>query len=145
MREVKFKCWDKVIKVVREILSIDFKKQEVVCPPRGHEFSEWYNQHISFDEIELIQSTGLKDANDIEIYEGDILKIIPINLEHYPISLFFVRKIDSPWGTTYTWEPISGYECSTHIMDWDSENKKHLNVKVIGNIFKNKNLLEDKR
>jgi len=137
MREDKFRAWDKL----EERMYTNVQNGIYEDP------DDWiyFGDILGLERFEIMQFTGLKDANDIEIYEGDILKIIPINLEHYPISLFFVRKIDSPWGTTYTWEPISGYECSTHIMDWDSENKKHLNVKVIGNIFKNKNLLEDKR
>ena len=137
MQEVKFRAWDKL----EECMYTNVQNGIYEDP------DDWlyFGDILGLERFEIMQFTGLKDANDIEIYEGDILKIIPINLEHYPISLFFVRKIDSPWGTTYTWEPISGYECSTHIMDWDSENKKHLNVKVIGNIFKNKNLLEDKQ
>lgn len=73
MREIKFRVWDKVIKVMRDVLSIDFEKQEVICPPRGHKFSEWYNQNLPFNEVLILQNTGLKDKNGKEIYEGDIL------------------------------------------------------------------------
>lgn len=82
MREIKFRVWDKVIKVMREVLSIDFEKQEVICPPRGHEFSEWYNQHLSFNEVFILQNTGLKDKNGKEIYEGDVFHLGDPNIKY---------------------------------------------------------------
>lgn len=137
MRDIKFKCWDKVIKVMREILSIDFEKQEVVCPPRGHEFKEWYNQHISFDEIELIQFTGLKDKNGREIYEGDILLFNNTHPNAHIENWLCVVKYR--YGCFVCEYPEDGIY--NHFDSWND----FVEWEVIGNRFENKNLLEDKR
>lgn len=135
MREIKFRAWDKVMKVYREVLSIDLEKQKVICPPRGHEFTEWYNQHLSFNEVLLLQYTGLKDRNGKEIYEGDIL-------------LF---NNDHPNAQKTEWKCVVKYRKGSFVCEYprdgvynhfDSWNVPKVTWKVIGNVFENPELLE---
>jgi len=66
MREIKFRAWDKKGKRIRYILDglhCDFN----FCNPQ--EFWNW-----SKEEYILMQYTGLKDKNGVEIYEGDIVQ-----------------------------------------------------------------------
>lgn len=88
------------------------------------------NDHISVypDEIVLMQSTGLKDKNGKEIFEGDILKS-----NKYITSVFYERgaycvKFSRTPNTTVTMNVISFIE--------------KYKTKIIGNIYENPELLE---
>jgi len=90
-----------------------------------------------------LQYTGLKDKNCKEVYKGDILEVEPQDRNAYPEdSLFFVSTNLTLWGYEFNWEHISGYSCSTHIVEGDRNSERLLNVAVIGNIYDNPELLE---
>lgn len=67
------------------------------------------------EDVEFMQSTGVKDKNGVEIYEGDIVKTFGANI-------YVVEFYDGKFN------PISYLEAS----NWE----------VIGNIYENPELLE---
>lgn len=87
------------------------------------------------DEIVLMQSTGLKDKNDKEIFEGDILacetdnEVINLNVfwdEEHALFMFESKKYNEQ-------EPLAELvENNTYPFE------------IIGNIYENPDLLEDK-
>lgn len=88
------------------------------------------------DQIELMQSTGLKDKNGVEIFEGDVVAV-----ENHP----FQRKEDSGVGMEIEGNYVVGW--NQHDLTWCAGDlllaRLKPYVKVIGNIYENPELLEE--
>ena len=81
------------------------------------------------DKIILMQSTGIKDKNGKGIFEGDIVLVL-----------------DSPYTVFYDDERGS-YRLKPHDDRWNVDYMSNFshggNFEVIGNIYENKEILED--
>ena len=85
---------------------------------------------VSPDEIELMQSTGLKDKNGKEIFEGDIVDYKgrkAVVKWHGSYASFIYRFVD---------------ELQERVSEWHPLFLAYYHFEVIGNIYENKNLLE---
>lgn len=119
----KFRTWDKELKTILDVSLIDFKKRVLV----GEHWEFGETNFISFDDIYLMQSTGLFDKNNKEIFEGDI-----------------VRVLDSPYTVFYDNERGS-YRLKPHDDRWNVDYMSNFshggNFEVVGNIYENKEQL----
>ena len=134
MREIKFRAWDKKrqkwvgpnlhMEVVSGLLFWQFGLD---CNLMGMDSN--YGRDIYI----LQQYTGLKDKNGKEIYEGDIIKR-PEGTHGYE-----VKFLDGAFRPCFlgTNNPIAG----EHLLWYQADRE----LKVIGNIYENPELLEENK
>lgn len=121
MREIKFRVWDKDEKLMKEVDSLNFPLQkqsgkDVTAYNQKEDYHEWIY------EYELMQYIGLKDKNNKEIYEGDIVEFYS-NVEDEIIT----EKVEYHFGI---------YRAGDYFVG-----KIYNKCEVIGNIYENKDLL----
>ena len=131
----KFKAWHKSMQRMSEVLAISFERQKVkIRHLRGTT-----HMTVPFNDVELMQSTGLLDKNGKEIFESDIVKTTIFfgradesgGFYEYEKELIgIVKQLEGAWvidtekGAVYLWSDIDENE-------------------VLGNIWENPKLLED--
>ena len=130
----KFRAWSKDEKEMIEVLEIDFRFKTI-------EFVKLYDQipyafSKYFSEIELMQSTGLKDKNGTEIYEGYIVEFKYPYDKRIKTKGVIVRNDNKACFGISMKETTEQYE----LYRITAENY----LTVIGNKFQNPELLEDK-
>lgn len=89
------------------------------------------------DQIELMQSTGMKDKNGVEIFEGDIVLVNVSNgFDHLVNEKTVVQESEFHSGLVCK-SLISGMEYRLF-----KRNEMGYEYEVIGNIYENSELLE---
>lgn len=121
LENLQFRAWDKRTKLMNDVTTIDLE-QEIVF---YHHWKYGHSKAIPFSDVILLQYTGLKDKNDTEIFEGDILKYWG---ECRPVVS---HEASFGWieGGYYIPFPMM---CISEIS----------NTEVIGNIYENEDLLK---
>lgn len=128
MRDIKFRVFDKDLKQILKVKEIDFEHRIVTL-----KISKLAIKKIPFENVELLQYTGLKDKNEKEIFEGDIFVHNNHKFEVVWDSTRFIGLDNDRSG--------KGYCCyvDSHYKDGSSS------IEVIGNIYENPELLEMSR
>ena len=126
-REIKFRAWLKEDKKMENVKTMDFTDKTIRCLKKNEFINAYLLRRVSFDDVELMQYTGVKDKNGKEIYEGDIVILNDAEEEN---------------------KCIVKYKYGSYILvDGDlRENLSNVEAKfleVVGNIYENKNLLEE--
>ncbi len=122
MREIRFRFWDKEEKKMR--YSGDAHCPELTA--NGCPVAYMTRENLSM-RYDVLQFTGLKDKNGVEIFEGDIIKF-SINYGSKPICRDIVQWSDGR-------------------LAWSLKNRAYLlfpmhHHEVIGNILEHPHLLE---
>lgn len=142
--DIKFRAWSPEIKEMFFSENADGGESREFYP-----FSFYIDRKRdwSIDDFILMQFTGLKDANGIEIYEGDICRILytdwssntdsNIKLDEYLDSISYTGYIefDSPEFCIMLKDRYGDRSASS------LHYGQHGRIKVIGNIHQNPELL----
>lgn len=118
----KFRAWEKNLKEIIPVYNIDFEKRMINTD------LAWR----TFDEVELMQFTGLYDKHHKPIYEGDICETVTYSGK--PFGTIDVVKFS---GGAFKLTDIEDALLSITLDDSDIQS-----VEVIGNIYENPELLE---
>ena len=76
MREIKFRAWVKDGKEIVDVEEIDFMNKVINYIYNDYKNNEQEIIGAYFEDIELLEYSGLKDMKGKEIYEGDIIKFL---------------------------------------------------------------------
>ena len=128
----KFRAWDSVKKeMFKDTFAITesgqvvvVEQESVVCPP----------DYVFVDHLVIMQSTGLKDKNGKELFEGDIVQFE----DCYEVSDFlYINTGIIEWCQGGFHVTNRDSVLMEDLLDGDS-----LDVTIIGNIYENQELLE---
>ena len=102
--------------------NLDFDKQQAYLAECG-----WFD----FEDIELMQYTGLKDKNGVKIFEGDIVKCKVYAIDNETFEIDDIGEV------------VYDDDCCAYFIQFN-EGYIHLtsawNLEVIGNIYENPEL-----
>lgn len=127
MREIKFRAWLKEEKKMVNVETIDFTDKSIQYLEKNEFINAYLLRRMIFGDIELMQYTGLKDKNGKEIYEGDI--VVLNNIENDNMCIVRYEH--------------SSYRLEGWSLREDLSNVENRFLEVVGNIYENKNLLEE--
>lgn len=126
----KFRAWDRLRKEMNYKVMVgncDTDDENWTCPII---WIEYRKKWLHFDDYECImQSTGLVDKNGKEIFEGDIVKM---SKDVYSEPTYY--EIIRHRGGAYRLESKQ-HGCELWL--------RHTDCEVVGNVFENKELLEN--
>lgn len=143
----RYRAWDTTNKeMFKDTFSITesgqvvvVEQEDVMCPP----------DYVFVDNLVIMQSTGLKDKNGKEIFEGDVLEIQGIRMI---VKFGSYKYLETSKNNGYTLgilhDGLGFYVECINVADPDSispfEPETLKNSQIIGNIYENPDLLEDK-
>lgn len=132
----KFRAWTKIRKrmfLSDDILAIDYENKEIVAQQVYSESGLAVERDIyccDFDELELMQSTCLKDKNGNEVFVGDIIKCT----RGCPHEVYLEKE----YGGTYVGGmPAIYLKGIREGYAWTGAEE------ILGNIYENPELLEE--
>lgn len=129
---LNFRAWNKATKVMHEaddIVSLNFEEKQFCVKTLFFGQLSYYD----FDDIVLMQSTGLVDKNGKEIFEGDILaveaddEVVNVNVLWDKKHALFIFKSKKYNEEELLAELVEDNACP---------------IEIIGNIYKNPELLK---
>ena len=126
----KYRAWDSSKKeMFKDTFAITESGQVVVVEQESVASSPDY---VFVEHLVIMQSTGLVDKNGKEIFDGDILDYKgrkALVRWHGSYASFIYRFVDEPHKRNAEWKPLY---------------LAYMKCEIIGNIYDNPELLEDK-
>ncbi|HEM5058272.1 TPA: hypothetical protein U1202_001328 [Streptococcus suis] len=147
----KFRVWDTVKKIMREVQAIVYTVERVYPV-----YSEVFRRYVPFSEAILMQSTGLFDVNGKEIFEGDVIKFNDVWAEYCyegyvdgcseGENIVEIVKTKNGWGfgkTKFTDSSIFYFLEEERMTFREIVESNDFNMVVVGNIYENPELVEE--
>jgi uncharacterized phage protein (TIGR01671 family) len=140
-----FRAYIKKLDKVYEVYCLDYStgKLRIKCCDKGGEIilnnikNETSNEFFEEEEFDLMQSTGLKDKNGKEIYEGDIIEK---KVKYFQPYRFEKKREIVEWfndDDTTGFYPFNDYNVETDRYNLPKD------YEIIGNIYENKELIKE--
>ncbi len=135
MRTIKFRAWDKEYEKMTYFDDEDyeynpplvFRLDQVFKKNSNYDDYEDFEYNDITDKVEVMQYTGLHDKNGKEIYERDIVKSFFVDTDEAGNEIYKYYIIEVKYD-----EVLCSYKID-----------KFMNLEVIGNIYENKELLNE--
>lgn len=129
----KFRAWDKEENLWIKVASLVFDEEGEMwyLGPIMDDFNPVYYENELGKTWEIMQSTGLKDKNGVEIFEADVLK----NTRNGKI-----RRVH--WNPSCASFHLSKHGIEESKVEYWSLSNPQWSYEIIGNIYENPELLE---
>lgn len=140
----RYRMWNRITSQLHLVDGLYFDDKEAECVDDDNVL-----RFVSFKNVELMQSTGLKDKNGKEIFEGDILEIQGIRMVVKFGSYEYIESSKSNGHTLgVVYDGLGFYVECINAADPDRispfEPKTLKNSQIICNIYETPELLEVK-
>lgn len=137
MNNLKFRAYIKSIQKIVNVTEIDFNNKMLTLNIATNkvypETSYWWKEtELAFSQVIIMQSTGLKDKNGKEIFEGDIIDV--------GTRIPFLNKIQRDEKTAYLkLVPLDKRWTESYFTNFEDKSR----YEVVGNIYEDKELIQN--
>lgn len=147
MKEIKFRAWDSGVKKMMPVFSLTPKLGVVLIGEKTglKQFDDEYGAPMltyKWDGLQFMQTTGLKDRDGKEIFEGDIVRSMDYADPADPVIIQAVKYM--PHLGSYVLYTACCSDTEWDEMIYQAVSDKFGNMafhEIVGNIYENPDLL----